>query len=82
MKVSTSEPKADPLEPETLQWIEELVLRELRGRLVNLRVLPRGDGIVLQGNVGSYHAKQLALHAVMKATSLPIRGNEIAVSPN
>ena len=64
-----------------LRQIEQ-VLHELHGRLVNLRVLPRGDGIVLQGNVNSYHAKQLALHAVMKATNLPIRANEIAVSAN
>jgi hypothetical protein len=82
MNLSTSELKTDPLVPETLQRIEELVLRELRGRLVHLQILFRGDGIVLQGKVGSFYVKQLALHAVMKVTSLPIRGNEIAVSPN
>ncbi len=82
MNASASEPNAGLVEPATLQQIEESVLRELRGRLVNLRLLLRGDGIVLQGSVGSYHAKQLVLHAVMKATTLPIRGNEIAVSPS
>lgn len=73
---------SDSLAPETLERIEELVLGQLRGRLINLRVVSRGDGIVLQGKSSTFYVKQLALHAVMKATSLPIRGIEIAVSPN
>jgi len=51
----------------------------LGGRIDGLRVLIRDDGIVLQGRSRTYHAKQLALHAVMEATELPVVANEIVV---
>jgi len=34
---------------------------------------------VLQGRTRTYHAKQLAQHAVMEITELPILANEIRV---
>jgi hypothetical protein len=58
----------------------ELVLHSRLGsRIRNLRVLLRPNGIVLQGYACTYHAKQLAQHAVMEATRLPLLANDIEV---
>jgi hypothetical protein len=43
-------------------------------------LLIRGGGLVLQGNTLTFHAKQLAQHAIMEATRLPILANEIEVA--
>lgn len=51
----------------------------LRGRLSGLRLELRGGGVVLRGTARSFHAKQLAQHAVMTGTDLPIVRNEIEV---
>jgi hypothetical protein len=39
----------------------------------------RSNGVILQGNTGTYYAKQLAQHTIMEVTSLPILANEIEV---
>ena len=52
---------------------------KLRGRLSGLRLELRGGGVVLRGTARSFYAKQLAQHAVMKGTDLPIVRNEIEV---
>ena len=52
---------------------------KLRGRLSGLRLELHGGGIVLRGTARSFYAKQLALHAVMTGTDLPIVRNEIEV---
>ena len=58
----------------------ELVLHSRLGsRIRDLRVLLRPNGIVLQGYAATYHAKQLAEHAVMEATRLPLLANDIEV---
>jgi hypothetical protein len=59
--------------------IEAHVRVRLGGRLRDFRVLPRENGVVLQGNAPTYYAKQLAQHAVMEVTPLRILANEIAV---
>jgi hypothetical protein len=38
------------------------------------------DGLILQGDALTYYAKQLAQHAIMKETRLPILANEIEVA--
>jgi hypothetical protein len=53
---------------------------KLRGRLSNLRLELHGDGVVLRGTARSFYAKQLAQHAVMTSTELPIVRNEIEVT--
>jgi hypothetical protein len=53
--------------------------RMLRGRLTDLRIELREDGVVLRGTAQSFYAKQLAQHAVMSGTDLPIVRNEIEV---
>ncbi len=51
----------------------------LRGRLISLRIELRGSGVVLRGTARSFYVKQLAQHAIMTGTALPIVGNEIEV---
>jgi hypothetical protein len=63
-----------------LDGIEAIVMRRLGNRVRDFRLLIVDDGIVLVGQAASYHAKQLAQHAVMKATSAPILANDIAVA--
>lgn len=54
--------------------------RKLRGRLTDLRIERQGGGVVLSGTARSFYAKQLALHAVMTGTHLPVVRNEIEVA--
>jgi hypothetical protein len=61
------------------EQLELLVQRRLGSRVRDLRVLIRHDGIILQGRAGTYHAKQLAQHAAMELTVLPILANDIEV---
>jgi hypothetical protein len=49
----------------------------MSGRVLGLRLLPRNQGLVLQGMTHTYYAKQLAQHAVMAATRIPLLANEI-----
>jgi hypothetical protein len=63
-----------------LDRLVSLVQRELSGRLRDFRVKRKGEGVVLAGRVTTFYAKQLAQHAVMRATVLPIVENEIEVS--
>ena len=63
-----------------LDQLEAHVHSRLNGRVRRLRLLVRGHGLVLQGHAPTYYAKQLAQHAVLEATSLPILANEIEVS--
>lgn len=53
--------------------------RQLRGRLSDLQIELRDRGVVLRGTARTFYAKQLALHAVMRGTRLPVVRNEIEV---
>ena len=53
---------------------------KLRGRLAGLRLELHGGGVILRGTAQSFYAKQLAQHAVMSGTDLPIVRNEIEVT--
>ena len=66
--------------PEWLIRVEEHVRCRLSGRVCDLQVVVRNDGLVLRGHAQTYYAKQLAQHAVMEASNLPIRANEIEVA--
>lgn len=59
--------------------LESLIERRLGNRVRDLRVVIRPTGFILQGRAATYHAKQLAQHAAMEASSLPILCNEIEV---
>ena len=54
--------------------------QKLRGRLSGLRLELHGGGVILRGTARSFYAKQLAQHAVMTGTTLPIVRNEIEVA--
>jgi hypothetical protein len=51
----------------------------LLGRIHDLRLVPRDQGVVLEGRAVSYYAKQLAQHEVIKVAHLPIHANDIRV---
>jgi hypothetical protein len=51
------------------------------GRQVrDFRLIVADRGLILRGHAHTYYAKQLAQHAVMEASPLPILANEIEVS--
>jgi hypothetical protein len=60
--------------------LENRVQAKLCGRIRNLQLLFHKCGIILRGHASTYHAKQLAQHAVMTESQLPIMANEIEVS--
>lgn len=64
---------------EELGELEDHIQRQLNSRVRDFRLSMRDDGLVLEGCTHTYHAKQLAQHAVMAAIDLPIRANEIEV---
>lgn len=62
-----------------LDHLEARIQGQLRGRVRELQLLIWTDGVVLRGFARTYYAKQLAQHAVMSHTHLPILANEIEV---
>jgi hypothetical protein len=59
--------------------LEAQVLRRVGGRVRDLRVLVRHNGVILNGRCATYHAKQIAQHTAMELTGLPILANDIEV---
>jgi hypothetical protein len=51
----------------------------LASRVRDLRVHLCPAGLILQGRAATYHAKQLAQHAAMELTDVPIAANDIEV---
>ena len=49
--------------------LEAQVQRRLGGRIRDLRVLVRHNGVILQGHSPTYHAKQIAQHTAMECSS-------------
>jgi len=74
------QPELPVATPERLARLEEHIQSRLTGRVHDLRLVLHEGGLVLRGHAHTYHAKQLAQHAVMGATNLPIWANEIDVS--
>ena len=70
---------SDLLSDEIAQ-LEAHVRGRLNGRVRDLRLKVRDQGLVLRGQTRTYHAKQLAQHAVLEASGLPIVANEIQVT--
>lgn len=65
---------------EVLDRLEAQVQGQLAGRLLGFRLKRNDGGVILIGRASSYYTKQLAQHAVMRTTDLPILRNEIEVS--
>jgi hypothetical protein len=59
--------------------MENRIRHQLSGRLRSFQLEVHDAGVVLRGWSETYYAKQLAQHAVMAATELPILRNEIEV---
>jgi hypothetical protein len=71
------------LDPTRPGWTDQLAAelqRQLGGRVRGLCLLAHADGLILRGQARTYYAKQLAQHAVMRATGFRILANEIEVS--
>jgi hypothetical protein len=67
-----------PVESER-ERLEGLLTRRLANRIHDLRLEFQQTGLVLRGWSETYHAKQIAQHAVMEFSRLPISANEIEV---
>jgi hypothetical protein len=61
--------------------LEALIQRRLVGRasVRDFRLVAQDQGLVLRGRASTYYAKQIAQHAAMETTGLPILANEIEV---
>jgi hypothetical protein len=79
MNFLTCEISICPRRAPEIEQLEARVRCRLSGRVRDLQVLGRDHGLVLKGHSRTYYAKQLAQHAVMEATQLPILANEIEV---
>jgi hypothetical protein len=77
---SPKQPPSEELASDLLA--SELVLHlqyRLAGRVRDFCLICADGGVILRGYSRTYYAKQLAQHAVMQATDLPILANEIMV---
>jgi hypothetical protein len=63
-----------------LEHIEENIRRKVAESVRNLDLILGDHGLVMRGCVRTYYSKQLAQHAVMELTKLPIQANEIEVN--
>lgn len=80
MNISTCEEEIDLQLLSTREQVETHVRQRLKGRVRDLLLLLREEGLVLRGYARTYYVKQLAQHAVMEATELPLLANEIVVA--
>lgn len=79
MNLTLCEHEIDLKELGELDQVESHVKNRLHGRVWDLRLLLGEAGLVLQGRARTYYAKQLAQHAVLEATEIPLLANEIVV---
>jgi hypothetical protein len=80
MNATTCEPSNDFQSAAQLEQLETHLQAHLSGRVRDIRLLLRDNGLVLRGRCQTYYAKQLAQHAVMRAGGFRILANEIEVS--
>jgi hypothetical protein len=64
---------------EDIGVMERRIQGRLCGRVLGFRLVRNAGGLILQGQAPSFYAKQLAQHAVMQATLVPILANQIEV---
>ena len=62
-----------------LEGLENRVRARLFGRVRYFQLQFHNGGVVLRGSTHTYHAKQLAQHAVMSECQAPILANNIEV---
>jgi hypothetical protein len=79
MKRQTTETRIDLGTANGVTELEAHVQCRLGGQIREFRLVVADKGLLLRGHARTYYAKQLAQHAVMEATALPILANEIEV---
>lgn len=80
MKGNAIRANIDVAQGNTTTELEARVQVRFGARIRDFRLVILENGLVLRGRAKSFHVKQLAQHAVMKAAVLPILANEIEVS--
>lgn len=60
--------------------LEGLLSHRLGTRIHDLRIVLQEAGLVLRGRTATYHAKQVAQHAVIQLSGVPILANEIELA--
>jgi hypothetical protein len=80
MKLTVTQPGLDLAISREAADLESQVQFRLGGQVRDFRLVVADKGLILRGRAQSYHAKQLAQHAVMEAHALPILANEIEVA--
>jgi hypothetical protein len=73
-------PGGPTLPPGQVADLEARVQFRLGCQVRHLRLLLHERGLILHGRARSYYAKQLAQHAVLELTDIPILANEIEVT--
>ncbi len=80
MATRTAEGRSKIITPDEAKELQAYIQGRLNRQVHSFQLIVKGAGLVLQGRSRTYYAKQLAQHAVMAATDLPILANEIEVS--
>ena len=62
-----------------IERLEDEIRSRLGGRVRGLHLVMCNHGFVLQGHSRTHHAKQVAQHAAIEGTTLPLLANEIEV---
>ena len=76
----TQQPEQSTVTDEELTRIGEHIQSRLMGRVRDLQLVVRDNGLVLRGHAHTYYAKQLALKVALETTCVPIAANEIEVT--
>jgi hypothetical protein len=79
MNGQASEKRANQVGSEEVERLAAHVRCLLGGQVRDLHLVLRGPGLILQGQARTYYAKQLAQHAVMRATTCTLLANDIEV---
>jgi hypothetical protein len=80
MKSQATQPSIDLATANGATELEAHIQCRLGGQIREFRLVVVDKGLILRGHAHTYYAKQLAQHAVMEATGLPILANDIQVS--
>jgi len=79
LPLPASEVDQSEVDQSEVDQLEVLLQAHLSGRITNLRLNVDDGGIILRGHARTFHAKQLAQHAFMRLSKLPILANDIEV---
>jgi len=63
----------------TLDQLQAHLQSRLLGKVRGFYLIINDQGLILRGQARTYYAKQMAQHAVMEASDVPIIANEIEV---